>query len=128
MDEKMVRQIVDELFPSLEALETQSSALLQLVKDKGLATDEELASCMERAGNASSVRWRATRARINYLLSTVLNAAEAVAEKNPAKTTDPEPTGDTKSNPSVEKDEQEIAADAPSSTTQSTEVSEKDAA
>jgi hypothetical protein len=136
MDPKIMEQILDELFSSLEALETRSAALLQLVKDKRLASDEELASCLEQAGNASSVRWRAARARINYLLSTVLNAPEPVAEKKPAQTADPEPADDTTVEPNAGKkdgdspsSDEKMVGDAPGSASQSTEKSEeKDAA
>ena len=48
MDEKMVQEILDELFSSLEALETRSTAVLEFLKDKGLATDEELAPHFSR--------------------------------------------------------------------------------
>jgi hypothetical protein len=146
MDPKIVQQILDELFPSLEALDTQSAALLRLVKDKKLASDEEIASYFEQAGNASSVRWRAARARINYLVSTPANAAEPEAEKKPVKAAEPEsetPASasdkpNSEANPALEKDKKDRKdkSDAPSdekavpnaSTSTSAEAAGKDAA
>ena len=66
-----IKEILDELFSLLESLETQSLALTQFLKDQGIATDEKLAPYLDRAGNASSVKWRAARARMQYLLSPV---------------------------------------------------------
>jgi len=76
MNEKIAQEILHELFPAFEALETQSAALLQLLKDKGIASEEELAAHFERAGKASSVRWLAVRVRIDYLLSSTMKTAE----------------------------------------------------
>lgn len=66
-----IKEILDELFSLLESLETQSLAITQFLKDQGIATDEKLAPYLDRAGNASSVKWRAARARMQYLLSPV---------------------------------------------------------
>src|ERR1700680_3457684 len=66
-----IKEILDELFSLLETLETQSLALTQFLKDQGIATEEKLAPYLDRAGNTSSVKWRAARARMQYLLSPV---------------------------------------------------------
>ena len=66
-----IKETLDELFSLLESLETQTLALTQFLKDQGIAADEKLAPYLDRAGNASSVKWRAARARMQYLLSPV---------------------------------------------------------
>jgi hypothetical protein len=88
MNEKIAQEILHELFPAFEALETQSAALLQLLKDKGIANEEELAAHFEQAGKASSVRWLAVRVRIDYLLSSAMKTAEQDVKKESLKTTE----------------------------------------
>src|ERR1700674_2424856 len=87
MDENtnIVQEILHDLFSSMEALETQNTAVLQFLKDKGIATDEELSSHLEQAGNASSVRWRGVRVRADYLFASAIKAAEQAAERESTK-------------------------------------------
>jgi hypothetical protein len=80
MDQNVVQEMLHELFASLEALDTQTSAIRQLLKDKGIATEQELAPYLEQAGNASGVRWLAMRVRIDYLLSSAMKPAEPDAK------------------------------------------------
>jgi len=97
-DSDVVKQILDEFYPQLEALDTQCSALRQLLKDEGLATDEKLAPYLEQAGKRSSVKWLANRLRIEHLLSSLVKEpAESTQkptekpEKPPVETARPEP-------------------------------------
>lgn len=76
MNEDIAQEIVHEMFSSLEALETQSAAILQFLKDKKIASEEELAPYFNEAGNASNVRWLAARVRIDRLISSAMNTAE----------------------------------------------------
>ena len=85
MDRNLAEQVLDELFPSFEALETQSAAIVQFLKGKGIATDEQLAPYFEQAKNASSVRWHAARIRMERLLSTATKTVEQATEKGPAE-------------------------------------------
>jgi hypothetical protein len=66
-----VREVLGELFALLEAMETRNDAILLFLKDQDMATGEKLTPYLEQAGNASSVRWRAARRRMEYLLSPV---------------------------------------------------------
>jgi hypothetical protein len=94
MDEKIVQEILQELFASLERVETQSSALLQFVKDKGITNEEELAPYLERAGNASGVRWLAARVRIEHLIAGAMKAEEEKAKKEASTTTESDAKAD----------------------------------
>lgn len=85
MTNETALEIFDHLFSLLEAQETQSAAILQLIKDKGIASDSELAPYLDQAGNASSVRWRAARVRINYLLSSTKPAEKREEKKESAR-------------------------------------------
>jgi hypothetical protein len=85
MNEEIVQQIFDELLSSLEPLETRNAALLNLLKAKGLASDEELAPYLEQAGNASGVRWLAARIRIRSLISSAMKPTKQHVEAEGAK-------------------------------------------
>jgi hypothetical protein len=68
MNNEAMKEVLNELFSHLERLETQNEAILQFLKEKKRVSDKQLAPYLEQAGNASSVRWRAARVRINHLL------------------------------------------------------------
>jgi hypothetical protein len=79
-----MKEILNELFSHLERLETQSEAILQFLKEKKRVTDKQLAPYLEQAGNASNVRWRAARVRIEHLLSSMeTEEAETKIGKKP---------------------------------------------
>ena len=81
MNMSVVDRLMDEMIPSLEALETQNAAILEFLKDKKITTDETLAPYLERAGNASNVRWRASRLRITSMLSSAMRSDEQSAQQ-----------------------------------------------
>jgi hypothetical protein len=111
-----INEILDELFSLLETFETQSLALTQFLKDQGIATDEKLVPYLDRAGNASSVKWRAARARMQYLLSPVPKpASDTEKDKNKEQKTESEKAPAEK--PSTEK----LSAEKPSDEKPSTE-------
>ena len=85
MDDKIAQLILDELFSSLEIVEAQSTAILELLKEKHLASEEELARYLEQAGLASSVKRRAARARIDHLVSGITNPPKKATETEFAK-------------------------------------------
>jgi|SRR6202050_337254 hypothetical protein len=69
MNVHLAQELLNELGSSLENLEAQQSALLQFLKEKGVVTDDQLAPYLNQAGNASNVRWRAARVRLERIFS-----------------------------------------------------------
>ena len=81
MDEKIIEEILDTLIPTFESIEAHSLAVLAFLKDKGLATDEQLKPYLQQAENASNVKWRATRVRMERLLSSLAKGSKAAEPK-----------------------------------------------
>jgi hypothetical protein len=77
MDQEAIQQIIDEVLSSFEPLEAQSAAVVQFLKAKGLANDEEFAPFLEQAANAANVRWRAVRVRTAALIAHAMKPEEA---------------------------------------------------
>ncbi|HWF06318.1 MAG TPA: hypothetical protein VHA06_21700, partial [Candidatus Angelobacter sp.] len=94
MKSEPIKEVFNELFSHLERLETQSEAILQFLKEKKRVTDKQLAPYLEQAGNASNVRWRAARIRIEHLLANAEEEKETKLGKKPeiaaAETAKPE--------------------------------------
>lgn len=89
-----VKEVLDGLFTQLETLETQNFAVLEFLKEQGIATDEKLAPYLDRAASASSVKWRAARARMTYLLAPApKKATDQTGQpgQNQPQVKDPEP-------------------------------------
>ena len=79
MDVHVAQELLKELGSSLENLETQQAALLQLLKDKAIVTDEQLGPYLDQAGNASSVRWRAAHVRLGHIFSAATQKEQQTA-------------------------------------------------
>lgn len=97
-----IAEIFDEMFTLLQDLETRSLAVFEYMKEQSGATDEKLAPYLDRAAAASDVRWRAARARMEYLLAPKPKSATevgkdekaaAATQKQPKQKDPPEKTG-----------------------------------
>ena len=85
MNVDLAQELLNVLGSSLENLETQHAALLQLLKDNGVVTDDQLAPYLARAGKASNVRWRAAHIRLDRLFDTEKQKEEQLAQKDQHK-------------------------------------------
>ena len=80
MDEAL-KELLDDLLPTLHSGEATSAATLQLLKEKGIVSDEELAPCLEQSANASSVKQRAARVRFERLFAVAIKGIQQLAEE-----------------------------------------------
>ncbi len=85
MNDDIMQELLDEVISSFEAQETQSRALLGLLKEKELAGEEEISRQMEQAAKASNVRWRAVRVRMERLLLSWADQVNEDAKRTSAK-------------------------------------------
>ncbi|MGD0735917.1 MAG: hypothetical protein ABR976_12255 [Terracidiphilus sp.] len=81
MNVDVAQELLNELGSSLENLETQHNALLQLLKDKRVVTEAKLAPYLAQAGKTSSVRWRAAHIRLERLFTTEKEREEKLTEE-----------------------------------------------
>jgi outer membrane biosynthesis protein TonB len=125
MDDKIAQLILDELFSSLENLETQTAAVLQFLKDKGGASIEQLAPYLEQAGRATSIKRRAARVRIDYLLSGITYPPKKAVEQDAAKDEkkSPQPTAEKPKAKARTKDEEPESGKQNETKTETQEVS-----
>jgi hypothetical protein len=93
MKNEAMKEVLNELFSHLERLETQSEAILQFMKEKKRVTDKQLAPYLEQSGNASNVKWRAARVRIDHLLSPEHPEEEIKLGKQPELHEEPTSAG-----------------------------------
>ncbi|HMH79512.1 MAG TPA: hypothetical protein VK514_04780 [Candidatus Acidoferrum sp.] len=124
MDEKVAQLILDELFSSLEVLETQTAAVLQFLKEKAGSSDEQLAPYLEQAGKASSIKRRAARVRIDYLISEITNRPQKAVERDATQgeKKSPEPTVEKLQEKAHEKDGEDQRGDQRKKTEGETEA------
>jgi hypothetical protein len=81
MNADLAQELLNVLGSSLENLETQHAALLQLLKDNGVVSDDQLAPYLTQAGKTSNVRWRAAHIRLDRLFDSEKQIEQQVAEK-----------------------------------------------
>ena len=81
MDTSVVEQLINEILPYFEDLDTQSAAVLQFLKDTKVATDSTLATYLEQAAKASNIRWQAARLRMISILSSATKEHEEPESK-----------------------------------------------
>ena len=87
MDAQFAQELLNELASAMEDLETQQAALLRFLKDKGIVAEDEMRRYLTEAGDASNIRWRAARVRLEHLITA---ADKAPQPEQPAISKSPE--------------------------------------
>jgi hypothetical protein len=90
MDDKLMRELVNELSSALEGLEAQNLAVLEFLKAQKKGADKS-APYFEQPEKTSSVKWMATRARLNHLLDGAAREADRADKRAEAQVKSAEP-------------------------------------
>ena len=69
-------QVFEEMLPYLETLDAQIGGIIRLLKDKGIATSEEIAKYSLKGDDAANVKERGMRARVEHLFSSAVKRTE----------------------------------------------------
>lgn len=69
MNTNPAEQFFEDLLPYLERLDAQIGAVVQILKEKGITTDQEFAAKVKNADRGSEVRDRGLRVRMEHLFS-----------------------------------------------------------
>ncbi|HEX8816715.1 MAG TPA: hypothetical protein VF753_14550 [Terriglobales bacterium] len=83
--EQLIDEILDDLIQGVEAIESRSKAILDFLKNKGIATDDELKPFLDQAASSSEVEWRAGRLRLHHLFVSAIQAIQKSAEDSAKK-------------------------------------------
>jgi|SRR5579871_5104942 len=82
MNLDMLQEVLEEMGSSLVEMEAQNRALLQLLKNKGMVTEDEFAPRLAEAGKAANVRWRAAQLRLESQIKAEKDKEEREREKS----------------------------------------------
>jgi hypothetical protein len=83
--EKIIDEILDDFASTFQASETRSLAIERFLKNKKIASEDELKPFLEEAGNASEIEWRATRLRLHHLFMSAIDAVQEAAQESARK-------------------------------------------
>ena len=83
--EQILGELLDEIMPTIQAADSTGAAIVRVLKDKKIVSEDELAPYLEQAANASSVKQRAARLRVERLFTSAMKSLQNAAENSARK-------------------------------------------
>jgi len=101
MDANIIDEFLDALLNPIEAADSRTAALLQLLQESGTVSEERLNRALEQAGNAAEIKSHGRRLRLKRIVSSAITDIEkanqpkenAKTEKSEAKDEAEKPEG-----------------------------------
>ena len=85
MDENVIDEFLESILSALASAETQSAALLQVLRETKNVSEEQLTKAMDQASNATEIKMRATRLRLKRILTAAISELEKQQTKKEDK-------------------------------------------